>query len=86
MRVGQQEGSTQVPGEQSRSVRSPGDIPSIKWMWRSFPDETVVTVARDSRRLTRKAASFWALICDIPRAEARSLAKEERKDVSPRRH
>ncbi len=63
-----------------------GDVPAVKWMWRTFPDETVVSVVRSSRRLTRKAASFWALIYDVPVPEVRSLEKEEWLSVPPRRH
>lgn len=53
-----------------------GDIPAIQWMWRTFTDEAIVAVVRNSRRLTRKAASFWALIYDIPPDEVRSLGAE----------
>lgn len=53
-----------------------GDIPAIQWMWRTFRDDSIISVVRHSRRLTRKAASFWALIYDIPPDEVRSLMLE----------
>lgn len=62
-----------------------GDLPAISWMWRTFSDDAVISVVRNSRRLTRKAATFWALVYDVPLAEVRSLAKEEWTGVSPGR-
>jgi hypothetical protein len=54
-----------------------GDVPAMKWMWRTFPEELIVSVVRGSRRLTRKAATFWALVYDLPPGEVRSLAQGE---------
>lgn len=59
-----------------------GDIPAIRWMWRTFGDEAVVAVVRGSRRLTRKAATFWALVYGVPPEDVRSLAKEGWGSVS----
>lgn len=51
-------------------------------MWQTFSDDAVVSVVRNSRRLTRKAATFWALVYGVPLGEVRSLAKEEWTGVS----
>lgn len=53
-----------------------GDIPAMRWMWDNFTDDVIIGVIRDSSRLTRKAATFWALIYDIPPDRVRSLQKE----------
>jgi len=74
-----------LPGHESfviERILNYGDIPATRWMWQRFSDEEVISVLRSSRRLTRKAATFWALVYDVPVAEVRSLAKEEWTGVS----
>lgn len=57
-------------------ILNEGDIPAIRWMWRTFPDDLIAHVIRNSRRLSRRAATFWALLYDIPHHEVRSLFQE----------
>jgi len=74
-----------LPGHESfviERILNYGDIPAIRWMWQRFSDDAVTSVVRTSRRLTRKAATFWALVYDVPLGEVRSLAKEEWTGVS----
>lgn len=52
-----------------------GDVPAMKWMWRTFGDDMIISVVRNSPRLTRKAATFWALVYDLPPGEVRSLVE-----------
>lgn len=69
-----------LPGHESfviERILNYGDIPAIRWMWQQFPDDAVISVIRNSRRLTRKAARFWALVYNIPTDEVRSLATED---------
>ncbi len=53
-----------------------GDIPAMRWMWDNFTDDVITSVIRGSSRLTRKAATFWALIYGIPPTQVRSLQQK----------
>jgi hypothetical protein len=60
-----------------------GDTPAVRWMLKHFTREQVVEVLRDSRRISRKSAGFWAAMLDVPAGEVRCLStsSHSRRDV-----
>lgn len=43
-----------------------GDEDAVRWLRATFPQEEICRVLRAERRLSRKSASFWALVYGIP--------------------
>jgi len=51
-----------------------GDEKAVVWMKELFSEAQIGDVIRTDRRLSRRSASFWALVYRIPRDEVRALA------------
>jgi hypothetical protein len=51
-----------------------GDDKTIRWLKATFVPETIAAVVRDSRRITRNTANFWALMLDIPKERIRCFS------------
>ena len=47
----------------------------VRWVLENYPKETLRDVIRNSTRLDRKTANFWALYYNIPREEIRCFRK-----------
>lgn len=56
-----------------------GDMPSIKWMLKEYPLPTIKGVLIKTSVLSKKTASFWALILDVPISKIRCLQSDFQK-------
>ena len=57
-----------------------GDEKAVAWLKDNFPEDQIKQVIRAERRLTRRSATFWALVYQIPTDEVAALkAGAERK-------
>lgn len=43
-----------------------GTPDAIAWLEEHFPEDQIKAVVRTNRRLSRKSATFWALVYEIP--------------------
>jgi hypothetical protein len=50
-----------------------GDEDAVAWLRKAFSPEQICGVLRTERRLSQKAATFWALVYGIPADEAAAL-------------
>jgi hypothetical protein len=50
-----------------------GDQAAYRWLKDNYPEDRIKITIRGEGRLTRKTATFWALVYDIPPAEVSSL-------------
>ncbi len=50
-----------------------GDTAAVAWLKAHFSEETIRAVICAELRLSRKSASFWSLIYQIPPAEVAAL-------------
>jgi hypothetical protein len=51
-----------------------GDERAVVWVKEMFSEAQIRDVIRTERRLSRRSASFWALVYRIPPDEVRALA------------
>ena len=61
-----------VPGHERyiiERVLEYGDVPEVRWMMGRFSRQQIAQVLRQSRRLSRKSADFWAFILNVPSEE-----------------
>ena len=58
-----------------------GDILELRWLFRNFGRDAIVSVLKTSSRLSRRHALGWANYFDIPRTEIKCLNKP-----SPKQH
>lgn len=52
-----------------------GDFPELRWLFAHFSRDEIVETLRQSRRLTRRSANFWAQILNVPTRKVRCLSK-----------
>ena len=50
-----------------------GDIQDFAWLRTVFPEDEIRRVLRTERRLSRKSATYWALIFGIPETHISAL-------------
>jgi uncharacterized protein DUF6922 len=50
-----------------------GDKDAVAWLRNAFSADQICGVLRTERRLSQKAATFWALVYGIPAHEAAAL-------------
>ena len=50
-----------------------GDEDAVAWVRKEFSIDQICGVLRTERRLSQKAATFWALVYGIPAREAAAL-------------
>jgi hypothetical protein len=50
-----------------------GDEDAVAWLRKEFSTNQICSVLRAERRLSQKAATFWALVYGIPAHEAAAL-------------
>ncbi len=50
-----------------------GDELAVAWLRQTFPEAEIRRVLCTERRLSRKSANFWALICGVPLNEVAAL-------------
>ena len=50
-----------------------GDKDALAWLRETFPESEITRVLRTERRLSRKSATFWALIFGVPSHEVTAL-------------
>ena len=50
-----------------------GDSTAVHWLEKEFSEEQIATVIRNTRRLSPKSATFWALVYEIPAGEVTAL-------------
>jgi hypothetical protein len=50
-----------------------GEEGDVAWLLRTFTTEQVRHVLRTDRRLSRRSATFWALVFDVPPADVAAL-------------
>jgi len=48
-----------------------GDEPDVAWLLRVVSTQQIQDVLRTTRRLSRRSASFWALVFGVPAGELR---------------
>lgn len=53
-----------------------GDPAAVAWMNANFSDAEIQAVVRKERRLSRKSATFWALVYRIPFDQVAALGPE----------
>jgi hypothetical protein len=53
-----------------------GDLEAFRWLKEHFSEHTIRAVLRTERSLSPKAATFWALVYDIPCEEIAALAQQ----------
>ncbi len=51
-----------------------GDKSAVTWLRQLFTDDDIQRVIRTERRLSRKSATFWALLYGIPTSKVSALA------------
>jgi len=52
-----------------------GDAPAIAWLREAFSEEEIRRVVRAERRLSRKSATFWALVYHVPPEQVAALQR-----------
>jgi hypothetical protein len=55
-----------------------GDEHAVSWLKETFSQEQIKGVIRSERRLSRKSATFWALVYHIPAGEVAALQGGEK--------
>jgi hypothetical protein len=50
-----------------------GDRDAVAWLRETFSESEITRVLRAERRLSRKSATFWALIFQVPSREVAAL-------------
>ena len=55
-----------------------GNEAAVAWLRRSFPESAIVAAIRNGRRLSRKSATFWALVYSVPHGEVAALRQSLR--------
>ena len=50
-----------------------GDEEALAWLRKTFSDAEISRVLRTERRLSRKSATFWALVFRVPSQEVAAL-------------
>lgn len=53
-----------------------GDVAACNWMFRTFPRTAIVATAKESRRLGRKSANYWAWYFGLDPLSVRGLGQE----------
>lgn len=51
-----------------------GDQEAIRWLKETFADDVIAGVVRTDRRLSRRSATFWALVFRIPIEQVAALS------------
>ncbi len=51
-----------------------GDEEALAWLRKTFSDAEISRVLRTERRLSRKSATFWALVFGVPVHEVAALS------------
>lgn len=51
-----------------------GDEEALAWLRKTFSDAEISRVLRTERRLSRKSATFWALVFGVPSHEVAALS------------
>ena len=51
-----------------------GDRDAFTWLRETFPESEIMRVLRTERRLSRKSATFWALVFGVPSHEVAALS------------
>ena len=57
-------------------VLEQGDQDAVAWMQTTFPESEIRRVLCSERRLSRKSASYWALVYGIPSSEVAALDED----------
>ncbi len=55
-----------------------GNVPAIRWMRRSFPEELIRETVKTARDFSSKTAMFWAHFYHIPREEVKCMQEPYR--------
>lgn len=50
-----------------------GDQEAVAWLRGSFSEQAIKEVVCKERRLTRRSATFWALVYDVPKHHVAAL-------------
>lgn len=56
-----------------------GDIKSIRWILKNYSHKKIKQVVCQSPVLSKKTATFWSLILDIPEDQIRCLQRDFQK-------
>ncbi len=56
-----------------------GDEEAVRWMFATFPRDTIKDVVRGSRHLSKRSAVFWSHILDLPPDDILCLSKSFQK-------
>ena len=54
-----------------------GNSEAVTWLRQHFSEEMIVSVIRRDARLSRKSATFWALVYRVPAEEVAALRQAE---------
>jgi len=52
-----------------------GDIKSIKWMKKNFPEQDIKKIVLSSRRLSPKSANYWGTVFELDKNKILCLKK-----------
>jgi len=59
-----------------------GDLEAVRWVYRSYSAGQIADVVRESRQLSRRTASLWRNLLDIPEEEVACLKTScQRSDI-----
>lgn len=60
-----------------------GDDAAVRWLWTTYPEETIRHVVRNSRRLSRKTARFWQVVFGLEEEDVRCLSRSYPQEERP---
>jgi hypothetical protein len=60
-----------------------GDREAVAWLREVFSERQIKEVVCKERRLTRRSATFWALVYDIPQDQVAALCTPTESDLWP---
>jgi predicted ester cyclase len=60
-----------------------GDGDAVRWVFETYPKETIIEIILTTRRLSRRSAFFWTMMLDIPTHEVTCLSKSFQRTYRP---
>lgn len=50
-----------------------GDFPEVRWMFKNYSKEQIITVLKQSKRISPKSGNFFANYLNIPKEELQCM-------------
>lgn len=54
-----------------------GDEKSVKWLQKTYQEQELASIVRNSRRLSQKSRSYWELVYNLWSTKNRSIPQRE---------